>query len=96
MIFEKRVKEQSIISFCGIKKYDNNSADPTFVTKYNKKDLTFDEPILLEFTSSELIKLFVVERYDVLQPYYGEFNLQLLYMVLFCIQLLTQDKIESW
>ena len=74
---DKIVKQQSKLTFNGIHKNYENYGSHTF----KKNEITMDKPIYLGFTLLELSKLHMYETYyDILQPYFGQENLQLHYM----------------
>ena len=74
---DKIVKQQSKLTFNGIHKNYENYDSYTF----KKNEVLMDKPIYLGFSVLELSKLHMYETYyDILQPYFGEENLQLHYM----------------
>ena len=74
---EKIVKQQSKLTFNGIHKSYENYDSYTF----KQNEITMDKPLYLGFSVLELSKLHMYETYyDILQPYFGQENLQLHYM----------------
>ena len=74
---EKIVKQQSKLTFNGIHKSYENYYSYTF----KQNEILMDKPIYLGFSVLELSKLHMYETYyDILQPYFGQENLQLHYM----------------
>ena len=91
---EKIVKQQSKLTFNGIhKSYENYDS---FTFKQN--EIITDKPLYLGFTVLELSKLHMYETYyDILQPYFGQENLQLHYMDCdsFLLSFTTQNVINN-
>ena len=71
------IKQQSKLTFNGIhKSYDNCDS-----YSFKQNEVLMDKPIYLGFTVLELSKLHMYETYyDILQPYFGQENIQLHYM----------------
>ena len=92
--YNKIIKQQSKLTFNGIHKSYQNCDIYTF--KYN--EILMDKPIYLGFTVLELSKLLMYERYyDILQPYFGQENIQLHYvdMDAFVLSLNTNNIIKD-
>ena len=71
------IKQQSKLTFNGIHKSYENCDSYTF----KQNEVLMDKPIYLGFTVLELSKLIMYETsYDILQPYFGQENIQLHYM----------------
>ena len=71
------LKQQSKLTFNGIHKSYDNCDSYTF----KQNEVRMDEPIYLGFSVLELSKLLMYETYyDILQPYFGQENIKLLYM----------------
>ena len=74
---EKIIKQQSKLTFNGIHKSYENYDSYTF----KQNEVLMDKPIYLGFSVLELSKLHMYETYyDILQPYFGQENLQCHYM----------------
>ena len=61
--FEKCEREQSEISFRGLKKHETKTGNPFFVFNFDKKEMTFNEPFYLGFSNSKKSKLQMHELY---------------------------------
>ena len=88
------IKQQSKLTFNGIHKSYENCDSYTF----KQNEVLMDKPIYLGFTVLELSKLHMYETYyDILQPYFGQENIQLLYIDTdaFVLSLKTQDIIKD-
>ena len=71
------IKQQSKLTFNGNHKSYENCDSYTF----KQNEVLMDKPIYLGFTVLELSKLLMYETYyDILQPYFGQENIQLHYM----------------
>ena len=71
------IKQQSKITFDGIHKSCENCDSYTF----KQKEVVVDKDLYVGFTISELSKLQLYETYyNILQPYFGQENLQLHYI----------------
>ena len=71
------IKQQSKLTFDGIQKSYENCDSYTF----KQNEVVMDKAIYVGFTISELSKLQMYETYyDILQPYFGQENLQLHYI----------------
>ena len=71
------IKQQSKLTFNGIQKSYENCDSYTF----KQKEVLMDKPIYLGFAVLELSKLLMYETsYDIIQPYFGQENIQLYYM----------------
>ena len=71
------IKQQSKLTFNGIHKSYENCDSYTF----KQNEVLMDKPIYLGFSVLELSKLLMYETYyDILQPYFGQENIQLHYM----------------
>ena len=92
--YRKIVKQQSKLTFNGIhKSYENCDS---YIFKQN--EVLMDKPIYLGFTVLELSKLLMYETYyDILQPYFGQENIQLHYMDTdsFVLSVNTKDIIKD-
>ena len=74
---KKIIDQQSKLTFNGIQKSYENYYSYTF----KKNEVVMDKAIYVGFTILELSKLHMYETYyDTLQPYFGQENLQLLYI----------------
>ena len=92
--YREIIKQQSKLTFNGIQKSYENCDSYTF----KQNEVLMDKPIYLGFTVLELSKLHVYETYyDILQPYYGQKNIQLHYFDTdaFVLSLKTQDVIND-
>ena len=88
------IKQQSKLTFNGIHKSYENCDSYTF----KQNEVLMDKPIYLGFTVLELSKLLMYETYyDILQPYFGQENIQLHYIDTdaFVLSLKTQDIIKD-
>ena len=88
------VKQQSKLTFNGIHKSYENCDSYTF----KENEVRMDKPFYLGFSVLELSKLLMYETYyDILQPYFGEKNLQLHYMDTdgFVLSINTKDIIKD-
>ena len=75
--YREIIKQQSKVTFNGIDKSYENCDSYTF----KQNEVLMDKPIYLGFTILELSKLLMYETYyDILQPYFGQENIQLHYM----------------
>ena len=75
--YREIIKQQSKLSFNGIHKAYENCDSYTF----KQNEVLMDKPIYLGFSVLELSKLLMYETYyDILQPYFGQENIQLHYM----------------
>ena len=75
--YRKIVKQQSKLTFNGIHKSYENCDGYTF----KQNEVLMDKPIYIGFTVLELSKLLMYETYyDILQPYFGQEDIQLHYM----------------
>ena len=92
--YKEIIKQQSKLTFNGIhKSYEKCYS---YTTKQN--EVLMDKPIYLGFTVLELSKLHMYETYyDILQPYFGQENIQLHYMDTdsFIISVNTKDIIKD-
>ena len=87
-------KQQSKLTFNGIHKSYKNC--DSYTLKQN--EVLMDKPIYLGFTVLELSKLLMYETYyDILQPYFGQENIQLHYMDTdsFVLSVNTKDIIKD-
>ena len=92
--YREIVKQQSKLTFNGIHKSYENCDSYTF----KQNEVLMDKPIYLGFTVLELSKLHMYETYyDILQPYFGQENIQLHYIDTdaFVLSLKTQDIIKD-
>ena len=92
--YRKIVKQQSKLTFNGIHKSYEDCDSYTF----KQKEVLMDKPIYLGFTVLELSKLLMYETYyDILQPYFGQENIQLYYMDTdsFALSVNTKDIIKD-
>ena len=75
--YREKIKQQSKLIFNGIQKSYENCDSYTF----KKNEVLMDKPSYLGFPILELSKLLMYETYyDLLQPYFGQANIQLHYM----------------
>ena len=75
--YREIIKQQSKLSFNGIHKSYENYDSYTF----KQIEVLMDKPIYLGFSVLELSKLHMYETYyDILQPYFGQENIQLHYI----------------
>ncbi len=91
---EEIIKRQSKLTFKTIPKNFGNFS----IFYYSKNQIKFDKPIYLGFTVLELSKLLMYQfYYDVLQPYFGEKNIQNHYTDTdsFILSVKTEDIIED-
>ena len=87
-------KQQTKLTFTGIHKSYENSDSYTF----KQNEVLMDKPIYQGFSVLELSKLHIYETfYDILQPYFGQENIQLHYIdtAAFVLSLKTQDIIND-
>ena len=92
--YREIVKQQSKLTFNGIHNSYENCDSYTF----KQNEVLMDEPIYLGFTVLELSKLLMYETYyDILQPYFGQENIQLHYMDTdsFVLSVNTKDIIKD-
>ena len=92
--YREIIKQQSKLTFNGIHKSYDNCDSYTF----KQIEVLMDKPIYLGFTVLELSKLHMYETYyDILQPYFGQENIQLHYIDTdaFVLSLETQNIIED-
>ena len=92
--YREIIKQQSKLTFNGIHKSYENCYSYTI----KQNEVRMDKPIYLGFTVLELSKLLMYETfYDILQPYFGPENLQLLYMDTdsFVLSVNTKDIIKD-
>ena len=62
-------------------KYETINGDTSFVFKFHRREMTFDEPVYLEIITSEVLTLQMCELYYVIQQHYNsEDNLVILYI----------------
>ena len=92
--FKKIINRQSKLTFNGIQKSYENYDSYTF----KQNQVVMDKDIYVGFTILELSKLHMYETYyDILQPYFGQENLQLHYIdtdgVILCMK--TKDIIKD-
>ena len=88
------IKQQSIPTFNGIHKSQENCDSYTF----RENEVKMDKLIYLEFSVLKLSKLLVYEfYYDTLQPYIGQENIHLHYVDTdaFVLSLNTKDTIKD-
>ena len=91
--YREIIKHQSKLTFNGIHKSYENCDSYTF----KRNEVLMDKPIYLGFTVLELSKLLMYETYyDILQPYFGQENIQLHYMDTdsFVLSINTKDIIK--
>ena len=92
--YREIIKQQSKLTFNGIHKSYENCDSYTF----KQNEVLMDKPIYLGFTVLELNKLLMYETYyDILQPYFGQENIQLHYMDTdsFVLSVNTKDIIKD-
>ena len=92
--YKEIIKYQSKLTFNGIHKSYENCDSYVF----KKNEVLMDRPIYLGFAVLELSKLHMYETYyDILQPYFGQENIQLHYIDTdaFVLSLKTQDTIKD-
>ena len=92
--YRKIVKQQSKLTFNGIHESYENCDSYTF----KQNEVLMDKPIYLGFTVLEFSKLLMYETYyDILQPYFGQENIQLHYMDTdsFVLSFNTKDIIKD-
>ena len=92
--YREIIKQQSKLTFNGIHKLYENCVSYTF----KQNEVLMDKPIYLGFTLLELSKLLMYETYyDMLQPYFGQENIQLHYMDTdsFVLSVNTKDIIKD-
>ena len=89
------MKQQSKLTFNGIhKSYENCDS-----YKFRENEVKMDKPIYLGLSVLELSKLIMYETYyDILQPYFGQENIQLHYMDTdsFMLSVSTKDIIKDF
>ena len=88
------IKQQSKLTFNG----NHNSYENCDSHTFKQNEVLMDKPIHLGFTVLELSKLLMYETYyDVLQPYFGQENIQLHYMDTdsFVLSVNTKDVIKD-
>ena len=92
--YKENIKQQSKLTFNGIhKSYEN-----CIIYTFKQNEVLMDKPIYLGFTVLELSKLHMYETYyDILQPYFGQENIQLHYMDTdsFILSVNTKDIIKE-
>ena len=92
--FKKVIQQQSKLNFSGIhKSYESYDS-----YRIKQNEVLMDKPIYLGFTVLELSKILLYEpKYDQLQPYFGEKNLQLRYIDCdsFVLSIETQNIIDD-
>ena len=92
--YREIIKQQSKLTFNGIhKSYENCYS---YTVKQN--EVLMDKPLYLGFTVLEISKLHIYETYyDILQPYFGQENIQLHYMDTdsFMLSVNTKDIIKD-
>ena len=91
---DKIIKQQSKLTFNGIHKSYENCDSYTF----KQNEVLMDKPIFLRFAILELSKLHMYETfYDKLKPYFGQDNIQLLYMDCdsFVLSIKTENNITD-
>ena len=92
--YREIIKQQSKLTFNGIHKSYENCDSYTF----KQNEVLMDKPIYLGFSVLELSKLHMYETYyDILQPYFGQENIQLHYMVCdsFVLSIETENIIND-
>ena len=92
--YREIIKQQSKLTFNGIHKSFENCDSYTF----KQNEVLMDKPIYLGFTVLESSKLLMYETYyDILQPYFGQENIQLLFMDTdsFVLSVETEDIIKE-
>ena len=92
--YREIVKQQSKLTFNGIHESYENCDSYTF----KQNEVLTEKPIYLGFTVLELSKLLMYETYyDILQPYFGQENIQLHYMDTdsFVLSVNTKDIIKD-
>ena len=92
---KKITKQQSKLTFNGIHKSYKNFDSYTF----KQNEVLMDQPIYLGYAVLELSKLLMYETYhDKLQPYFGQENIQLLYMDTdgFALSMITENFTKDW
>ena len=92
--YEEIIEQQSKLTFNGIRKSYENCDSYTF----KQNEVLMDKPIYLGFSVLELSKLLMYETYyDKLKPYFGQENIQLLYMDTdsFVLSVNTKDIIKD-
>ena len=93
-VYSEIIKQQSKLNFNDILKSYENCDSYTF----RENEVRMDKPIYLGFYVLELSKLHMYETYyDILQPYFGQENIQLHYvdMDVFVLSLKTEDIIKD-
>ena len=92
--YREILKQQSKLTFNGIHKSFENCDSYTF----KQNEVLMGKPIYLGFSVLELSKLHMFETYyDILQPYFGQENIQVHYIDTdaFMLSLKTQDIIKD-
>ena len=92
--YREIVKQQSKLTFNGIHKTYENCDSYTF----KQNEVLMDKPIYLGFAVLELSKFLMYETYyDILQPYFGQENIQLHFMDTdsFVLSVNTKDVIKD-
>ena len=92
--YRELIKQQSKLTFNGIHKSYENCDSYTF----KQNEVLMDKPLYLGFTVLEFSKLLMYETYyDILQPYFGQENIQLHYIDTdaFVLSLNTKDIIKD-
>ena len=92
--YREIIEQQSKLTFNGVHKSYENCDSYTF----KQNEVLMDKPIYLGFTLLELSKLLMYETYyDILQPYFGQENMQLHYLDTdaFVLSLNTKDIIKD-
>ena len=92
--YREIIKHQSKLTFKGIHKSYENCDSYT----HKQNEVLMDKPIYLGFSVLELSKLLMYETYyDILQPYFGQENIQLHYMDTdsFVLSVNTKDIIKD-
>ena len=85
----KIIKQQSKMTFNGIHKSYENYDSYTF----KQNEVLMDKPIYLGLSVLELSKVLMYETYyDILQPYFGQKNIQLHYMDTYSFVLSVSTK----
>ena len=91
---DKITKQQSKLTFNGIRKsYENYDS---YTSKRN--EVLMDKPIYLGFAILEMSKFLMFETYyDILQPYFGQENIKLHYVVtdVFVLSLKTKEDLKN-
>ena len=93
--YGETIRQQSKLTFNGIHKSYENCDRYTF----RENEVKMDRPLYLAFFVLELSKLHMYETYyDILQPYFGQENIQLHYIDTdaFVLSLKTKDIIRDF